>query len=355
VTLFAYIARRFLAAFAAVFSGVTLVVLIVDFADRARTYRGEGAGAALLELYALKAVEAGWLVAPTALIIAAAVVVSTLQQRNETVAMAALGYAPRAVVGPVAAVAAGVGLVLWVAGDLWVAPAARRAERIVAERFEPYAEWAAPGAGRWVRGERRFYHLGESEGGAFARVTVLEPAPGAPFRVARRIDAARMEPLGGGEWKLRDAAVREFGDAGGLTFRREAELRQRFAEEPAAFRLRGGRPAQLSAEELREQVDLRRRMGLPTRPWEVALHEKLALPAAAVPAAALGAVLALRRRRRAGLSLALAEGIVVTVVLAAAHQVARTLALSGAAPAVAAAWAPFALLVALAFGARLWR
>jgi len=80
-----------------------------------------------------------------------------------------------------------------------------RAEEIQVKRFNRWGDWATYHAGAsWLRGEHgRIYHLGPKRDGGWEPATVLEIAP--PFRLARRIDARRLEPAGLGRWRFLDA------------------------------------------------------------------------------------------------------------------------------------------------------
>ena len=58
-----------------------LIYLVIDFADRAHTYSGRAWGLAAAELYANKAAVVAYQLAPAALIIAAALVVTLLSRQ----------------------------------------------------------------------------------------------------------------------------------------------------------------------------------------------------------------------------------------------------------------------------------
>jgi lipopolysaccharide export system permease protein len=246
-------------------------------------------------------------------------------------------------------VAAVVGLSLAVFDDLLVVDASARVEEIMAKRFQrqgTWQRWHEPK--RWFRGRggRRVYHLrGSGAGGVFERVTVLEVTP--EFRLARRIDAARMSPGGSGEWVLEGVEERAFAEGGGMALERFDRRAYRFEEDPEAFSVRPGRPAQMQRAVLLEQRALRRRLGLPVAEFDLEWQNKLAYPLAVVPAALVALTMALRRERRGHLTACLVEAVAVSFLFWAAQGASWSLGLSGRLPAATAAWAPDVLFLAV--------
>src|SRR5207244_5389373 len=120
------------------------------------------------------------------------------------------------------------------------------AEEIQVKRFNRWGDWATYHAGSsWLRGkDGRIYHLGPERDGGWEPATILEIAP--PFRLARRIDARRIEPAGPGEWRLLDAVETRYGlstePGGAIGERRANVVVERFHETAAALALRPGRP-----------------------------------------------------------------------------------------------------------------
>ncbi len=317
-----------------------LIYLVIDFADRAHGFSGRAWGKAVLELYANKAAVVGYQLAPAALILAAALLVTLLSRRGELTALYALGVRPLRLAAPVAAFAAVLGVLLFWLGEKVVISADARAEEIQVKRFNRWGDWATYHTGSsWLRGrEGRIFHLGPPRDGGWEPATVLELAK--PFRLARRIDARRIEPaglaVGGSRFMLFDATVTTYGLEGGpggtIEEQRADVLVEIFPETAADLELRGGRPRQLPWRQLREQVGRREHAGQRAREYELALAERLAQPVQVVPAAlaALGIALTLQRpRRRTPLAGAVASGIALSMVLWAASVVAHAVSLGG--------------------------
>jgi lipopolysaccharide export system permease protein len=353
VTLFLYVARRALAAFAGSLAAVVGLFLVVDFAENASAFRGPDWPRWVAELYLQKAAVVAWQTGPAAMVLAAAVTASGLRRTREYTALRSLGLGPWRIAGPALAVAAAVGLAFAVFDDALVVDARARAEEIMAVRFGrsgTWQRWHEPK--RWFRGRdgRRVYDLrGAGKGGAFERVTILELADG--FRLGRRIDAARMAPGPDGEWILAGVEERSFGPGDAMELRREERRTVRFDEDPEAFRVLPGRPSQMRRATLREQTLLRRRLGLPAFEFDLEWHNKLAYPLAGVPAGLLALALALRRNRKGHLTAAITEAVAVSLLFWAVQGAVWSLGIAGRLSPVAAAWIPDGLFLATGLAA----
>jgi lipopolysaccharide export system permease protein len=351
VTLFLYVARRTLAAFLGALAGVVAIFLAVDFVDNSPAFTGEGWVLGVLELYANKTAVVVRQVAPAAMILGAAISVSSLRRTREWTAMRAVGLGPWRIAVPVVSVALLAGGALLVAHDLVGVEAAERAEEIQALRFGRGSDRrryeAAREPKRWFRGQdgKHVYHLrGALPGGGFERVTILEIGPG--FTLARRIDAARMHPAGPA-WRLEDVEDRTFLAEGEVRLERAAERSYVFAEPPEAFSVVPGRPSQMRWATLIRQIGLRERLGLPVADFRLERYDRLAYPLTGVPGALLALALALRRNRKGHVSAALVESVGVTLLFWGAQGVTFALGLSGRVEPWVAAWAPNAVFLAV--------
>jgi lipopolysaccharide export system permease protein len=349
VILFAYAARRTLAATLAALAGVVAIYLAVDFVDNSAGFGGHGWVPAVLELYANKAAVVVRLVAPAAMLLGASVAVSTFRQTREYTAMRAVGLGPWRLAVPVLAVTFGLGVALVILHDVVGVRAAERAEEIGKLRFGRGGDkrrfLASREPKRWFRGAdgRRIYNLrGHLPDGGFERVTVLEVDPA--FRLVRRIDALRMRP-DAGEWRLEDVEDRTFLPGGEMRLERAAVRRYRFDEPPEAFSVVPGRPSQMRWRTLLQQIGLRRRLGLPVVEFKLERYNRLAYPFAGVPGALLALALALRRNRKGHISSALVESVGVSIAFWAVQGVSWALGLSGQVPTALAAWAPNVLFL----------
>ncbi|HEY6104883.1 MAG TPA: LptF/LptG family permease, partial [Anaeromyxobacteraceae bacterium] len=303
-------------AFLSALAAVVALFLVVDFAENAGAFRGAGWFRAAAELYLWKSAVIVSQMAPAAMLLGASVTASALRRTREWVAMRALGLGPWRLALPVLAVAALSAGALIAFDDALVVGASARVDEIMATRFGragAWYRWREPK--RWFRGRegRRVYHLQAGAGrGAFERVTVLELTE--DFRLARRIDAARMAPVPDGAWALEEVAERTFAPDGSMTLERAARRSYRFDEDPDAFAVRPGRPSEMRRAVLAEQTALRRRLGLTVAEFELEWQRKLAWPLAGVATALATLALALRRDRKGHLTASLVEVVGISAL-----------------------------------------
>ncbi|MBI5543759.1 MAG: LptF/LptG family permease [Deltaproteobacteria bacterium] len=348
--LWRYVALEYLKAFAGTLAGLCLIYLVVDYVDRAKYYVGPAWLRWVLELYACKAVLVAYELAPGAMLIAAGVTMAGLRRRGEYIALRSLALGPAHLLGPVAAVALLLGGAVMVGDEVGVGPASRRVDQINVERFHYWGSFRLFfGEVRWFRGRRHIYHLRQgSVAEGFSGVTLLTLSD--DFRLAQRIDAERLEPVGGSVWKLRRGTARTL--AGSTTQVERFEERDIVLDEdPTAFRIIKGRPEQLALHDLREQIDLRRNVGLPAERWVLTLYNKLAYPLGGLPGVLLACALTLRPGRRSFLTSALAEGFVIIIGYWALLVVFKAAALAGMVSPALAAWGPMALVAGAAVAA----
>lgn len=340
--LWRYVALEYLKAFAASLAAVTSIYLVVDFVDRARIYSGPGWQSAAAALYGYKALTVGYQLAPAAMLLAAGVALSGLRRRNEYVALRALAIGPWSLYGPVVAMGLLVASGLVIADELVIGRASTRVDEISAHRFRFYGDWRTYFARNpWFHGRRYIYHLrGSAPDGAFDDVTLF--AVSDDFRLSERIDAKRMVPAGGKAWTLLDGAARELRGEEARVERFDTRTLE-LDEDPAAFRIAQGRPEQMPFLEVRRQIAVRAKVGLPSHTYVLALHNKLAYPLGGIPGALLSCALSLRPGRRGYMTAALAEGFFLIVVFWALLVVCKAAVVAGSLSPAMAAWLPGAL------------
>lgn len=351
--LFRLISRLYVAVFALVLAGVALVYLVADFSDRLNIFL-EHSASDVAQLYWNKALVAVHQLGPAAMLLSGGVTVSLLRRKAEWVAMQALGASRWTVVAPIAT-AASIAAVGFVAFDELVATkAGERVDHLMANRFGRWGDYAFfyfPK--QWFRVGSDIVHVrgGIDEQGALKDVTVYRLGPG--FSLAARIDADALASLGADRWQLAGASERRFDVDGASTLHRD-ERRELVltGSDPRTFRVRNGRPEQMSLGDLAEQRVIRARVGLPVQRFFLATHNRFAYPVTGVAAALLAVSLALRPARRGHLTLALIEGLLVSVVLFAFMLMGKALVLAEHVSPWVAAWAPAIGLTGLAFG--LW-
>lgn len=343
-----YVAGTYVRSVVGILAAVLAVFLVVDFVDRARAYTGEGWVWDVMVLYANKALVGVQQLGPAALLLAAGVTVSALRKRGEVTALQALQFGPGVLYLPVALCAL-VACGALVALDEWVVVhAGQRVDEITTQRFNRWGDWGLYYTPKqWFRrGEHVFHLRGGSAAEGFQEVTVLTLTP--DFRLARRLDAALLRPVAGTRWRLEQVVERTFGADGSSAVQVAEAAEYDLGVGADSFFIRLGRPEQMKTWELREQVAARGQVGLDTQQYELALHNRFAYPLAALPAALLAVGLALRPGRKGHLTVAIVEGLLVSVVMWGLIVVARTLALAERLAPAVAAWLPALVLVVAA-------
>lgn len=351
-TLVRYVLRTYAVLFAGIFFAMLAIYLVVDFVDRAKVYTSQGWIWEIALVYAYKAEMVAQQLSPAVLLLAAAVAVSMLRKRGELTALGALSFGPSVLYVPVAALATVIA-VAFIGFDEWlVVDASRRVDELHTQRFDTWGDWRLYHTPKqWFRSGDRIFCLrsGDVDSG-FGDVTILTVTP--DFDLAQRLDARRMESMGDRIWRLTDVVRRDFRPDGSSVLSQQEVAQLDLGLDRAALRILPGRPQQMHFQELRKQIEARRRSGHSTAQYDLALHNRFAYPLAGVPAALVAVGLALRRGRKGHLTVAMVEGLAVVMTLWVMMVIARTMVLTGRLPPGAAAWSPLGILAVLA--AFLW-
>jgi lipopolysaccharide export system permease protein len=348
-TLLLYVVRLYLRFVLGIGSTVVAIYLVTDFVDRARDYQGPHWIRDAAELYAFKSLVIGHQLAPAVLLLSAAATVTTLRKRGELTAIQALAFGPRALYVPIGGAALGAALLLVVFDETVVVHAVKRSEQLTAERFHRWGEWRLHFTPkRWFRHDDRIFYLrsGDAETG-FENVTIF--SFDSDFRLRERLDAQRMDALPGKAWRLQGVVERSFAPDGSTRVRRVAEGNYPLGVARSAFRVQLGRPEQMHARQLLQQIHTRSQAGLATRPFELVLHNRFAYPLMALPAALLALGLVSRLGWRGQLSAALVQGMGLTLLVWAMLVLGRAMVQAERLSPATAAWGPSVLLGIFAF------
>jgi len=340
-TLLKYVGKLYLTFFGVLLLAVLGVFLVGDFGDRLRAYIDNPISDVLL-LYWFKLLVAVQQLAPAAMLLAASAAVSTLRKRGEWTAMQALGASRWVVVLPVLISGAVLASGLVYFDDRVATHAGAQVDDITVHRFKRWGDYMMFYAPKqWLRvGDTVFHVRGErGDDGVVSDVSMFQVDK--DFRVARRLDAQKVVPLGGERFRLEQGVERRFSPDGEMQREDFASREVTLAGmSPQTFRVRVGRAEYMPLKELLGQQEVRRKVGLPTERLALAVHNRFAYPFTGVVAAVLAALIALRPGRKGHLTLALVEGLTVTVVLFTSIMAARSLALGEHLSPAMAAWAP---------------
>ncbi|HEY0839656.1 MAG TPA: LptF/LptG family permease [Vulgatibacter sp.] len=347
--LWRYLAGTFTKTSFATIGGVLAVVLVVDFADRAYSFKGEGWVLNVIRLYVNLAADFGYQVAPGALVLAAGITVSGLRAQGELTAFNALGNRPMRMIGTVLTACGLVCVGIVLINEWVVVSAAARAEDIKRNVFgrKPGDFRAYLEQQKWFRSGDRVYNLRQSTESGFADVSLYELDR--EFRLVERIDAATMDwDPAAMHWRLGDVTVSRFGDGLRTSAEKRPEMPLMLPESLDDLRIKAGKPRQMSIVQLYDQIRLRKRLGLDDLEFRHELYNRLAYPFAAVPGSLIAIRLALRRNRSGHLAMSMAEALGISLAMFTLWTVFRALGISGALPPGLAAVSP--LLVLLAIG-----
>jgi len=352
-TLFRLVAKLYLGLFVLALVGVVLIALVADFGDRLNTFLNKPLSD-IAALYGNKLLVTVYQLSPAAMLLAAGASISVLRQRSEWTAMQALGASRWTLVGPVVTCAGLLALGLIGFDEVVVTHAGEQVDIITVQRFQRWGDFGFYYFPKqWFRvGSSIIQVRGASEpSGRLLDVTLYRLDE--HFRLAARVDGRAMTSRGGTRWLVEDAVERTFDAAGQSALSpqgpREVELP---GTDPQTFRVRQGRPEQMPFADLLEQRQIRAKVGLPIERYSLAMHNRFAYPLTGVAAAFLALTLALRPSRRGHLTLALIEGLFVSVALFAFMLIGKALVLGEHLAPGVAAWAPTVGLVVLAAG--LW-
>ena len=336
----------------AILGAVLVIFLVGDFADRLGAYLDHPAGE-VAWLYWNKLLVAVQQLTPAAMLLSGGATVSFLRRRGEWTAMRGLGLSRWVVVLPIlaAGVAASAGQMAF--DEYVVSRAGPTVDRLMAYRFNRWGDFRfyyVPQ--RWFRLPQALVHVrGEPDGAVLREVTVLELD--GDFTLQRRLDGAELRHAGGEQWVLTGATERRFPSPDQAPVMAHASLPVRLAGSgPDTFVVRSGRPEFMPLEDLLEQRAARAKVGLPVERFTLALHNPFAYPLTGLTATLLAVTLALRPRRQGHLTLALVEGLAVTLGLFSLLLMGKALVLGQHLSPAASAWGPAVGLVLVS--AALW-
>lgn len=347
-TVFRYVLRTYLWFFVMILGALLAIFLVIDFVDRAKSYTGPSWATDVAILYAYKAVVATQQLGPGALLLAAAATMSAIRARGELTALESLGFGWKAHLMPVgvAALALAAGLVVF--DEYAVVKAGPRVDEITTLRFHRWGDWRFYFQPKqWFRrGDRIFFLRNGGPDEGFTDATILRFSP--DFRLVERIDAGRMVNLHDQVWRLENVVDRTFVSDSDSRVKTLASGEYDLGAAKDAFRIRKGRPEQMRLRDLREQIEARAEVGLPTSQFLLALHNRFAYPLAGVPAALLAVALALRPGRKSTLTMAIFEGLLIAAALWGIMVICKTLVLADRMRPDVAAWLPVLVLAAAA-------
>ena len=345
-----YVARLMAGLFVILALSVVTLFLVIDLGDWLRLYLGKPVfDVAALYWYRSHVVLVQ--LAPAALVLSAGLTVTVIRRRGEWTALRALGARPSTVLRPVALVGGLVAVVLVLFQEYVVSDSGPMIDRILLERFGRWGDFSVYLPSRWFRaGDALVNVRGESRPGTLDDVRVLQQASGG--QLAGWLEGRRLTHVRDGRWRIEGASELRF-EGPVARQGRAGDFDLALPLRPEVTRLSAGKPEWQSLEVLYRQVPLMEALKLPTESTRFAIHQRWALPVAAVLAALIACLLGLRGQAQASVARTLVEGAALYGALFLVGMISRSLALNGRLPVSLAAWlTPLVLVPLLLLAAR---
>ena len=347
--LFRYVAQRYLQMLVLIWLGLVLIFLVIDFGDQLKMYLARPVEDVLL-MYWNKFLLCLSQMCPAAMLLAGGSSITVLAHRSEVKAMLALGASPWMFYAPVGLCALCVAVGLCIFDEKVATDAGRMVDELQVHRFKRYGKLGVYFIPKqWFHLQDTMFYMNSQEEGGFRNVSIFRLSPS--FQMLERIDAETMRHDAGEVWRLTGVNFRRFLENGHIETQTEPEALLSFPKSSAdSFRIFSGRPEWMTLKTLWTQRKLRAQVGLPTPALSLALHNRFATPMMGVLGALLTVALTQRAGRKGQLTLALTEGVFVSVLLWGSMVIGHTLVAGERILPLIAAWGPVAFLAALVLG-----
>lgn len=276
-----YIARKFLAVFALVFSALTVATFLVLFFERLGEALRHGKPLGLLVRYVgLKLPEFLAFILPVCVLATTLLVLGLLARTNEATAMKAGGISVHRTLLPVLALAAAVSGLAFLVQERIVPAAHSRSEEALSRIADLPPRSYSYLNRHWIlgRAKDRIYHYDYFEPGTstFSRLAVFDIDLGR-WALVRRFFAGTAT-LEKDVLVYSDAWVRDFGGPESRSFARMESGRLAIGEEKGAFLKAWKEPLQMTLGELRKYAAEVRGTGFRAARLRAAIGQKTALP-----------------------------------------------------------------------------
>jgi LPS export ABC transporter permease LptF/LPS export ABC transporter permease LptG len=335
-----YVSRKFLALLALVLTALALATYLVTFFEGLDDALQHGKPVGLLLRYVwLKLPEFLAFLLPAAGLTAALLALGLLARTNEATAMKASGISVYRTVLPVIALAAAVGVVVFVVQERIVPASHARAEAAWGVLADLPARSYSYLNRHWVLAASgdRVYHYDYLDPGSttLSRLSVFDIDP-SRWSLARRVFAEKAA-FEGSDLVYRDGWTRDFTAASSPRFLRTASGRFDAADDKDAFLQPSKEPLQMTLGDLRRYTAEVRGRGFPAVRLRAELAQKISLPFVSLVMALLAVPFGFRMGRKGTL-----VGVGLSVIIAMAYwgtfAIFRSLGAAGALNPFLGAW-----------------
>lgn len=339
-----YIIKQFLFYFIFALIVIIMLFIIIDLMENVDDFIDRGAPVSIVIAYYIYFIpEMIKSMIPVAMLLSSLFTTGKLSTQNELVAMKAGGVSLYRFMLPFLAIGILVtGASMYFNG--WVVPLANK------EKYQIEREHLAKGGRSDIARYNifiqdspiRFLSLGfyDETANSVTRVSIQEFSDTNFSILERRYDATRMEWNSNEQlWTLHRGTVREFiGDAERLTPFDTLQMKDLHFN-PADIAKKQLQPDEMSYFELGEFIESQRRAGQQTARWEVDYYAKIAFPFASLVVILFGVPFS-AQKRRGGMALQFAIGVLITFLYMAFMAISETLGHSGQHNTMLMAWLP---------------
>ena len=193
--------------------------------------------------------------------------------------------------------------------------------------------------------DNKVFHIGNynEDTQELERVIIFDRESGSEYPEMITANTGEMK---GNEWILRDGHVHRYGDEGRLELAADfGEMEFVVEEDMDRFLARQRTPAEMSRDELREEIELFQRSGIDVTSLLVEYHMKLALPFTSLVFVLIGTPLSLGNKESRAVNLGLTVIIIFSYYVLVSFS--RSFGRSGAVHPLTAAWMPHIIFTGL--------
>lgn len=340
-----YMARMFLARFAAVLAALVIVLLALDLlgeSGKILAWPGNGEP----EIWQYVSLRAPQIVArflPFSALLATLITLATLNQHSEVIAMKAAGISAHQILAPLVLASIAVAMLSFWFNDRIVTRATATLTSWQAADYGPIPTERGGKTNVWVReGDDLIFArqvAGRSETTRLADVTIYDRAGG---RLAKIFEAKRAVQQGRGRWVLEEVSIFDI-ESGRRRVMARYDLPVTVS--PDRFTLSNVDADELSFGALNNAIRDLKAAGRPTDALEAGLWHKVSGPMSSILMPLLAGVAAFGTARSGHLFLRAVFGMALGFLYFVADNFALAMGNLGAYPPLLAAWAPFFLFL----------
>lgn len=343
-----YLSREFIRLFLLCLAGGTALYVVVDLFDRIDQFLRYGATAGEIVLYLVfKIPLMVYQVAPAVMLLSVLLTLGLLARRNEILAFRTSGIPVWRIVAPFVWISFAVSLGAFLINEYVVPPSFQRSEYIRRVLIKGKTPTGLAVRNRiWFKGEEGIYNIASflPARNELQGITILNVAR--PFRLARRVDAARGR-WGEGKWIFYDVLERSFTPDGGMKTDFAPEKEIPLPETPADFQEVQEEAEGMPLSVLRRYVKEIEVEGYDPTPYRVEIHKRIAFPLLNVITVFLGIPFSIRLPRHGGLALGIGASLGVGFLYWILFAITLSVGQAGLIPPFVSAWAANVLFGAL--------